>query len=250
LLQTAKEGIVKKSYKFLIGLAIVAVLAVTYRAPVVDAAINAIKQLKIDLANGNVPIGSTSTTLSDGTVLIGSSSDVAAEQTVSGDVTISNAGVAAIATGVVVNADISASAAISHSKFANLTSTGILVGSSAGVATERIVTGDVTISNTGATTIGAGTVETAMLQSGLAPSHVVLYAGEVTWSGASTTLKSGIFGSYTSDILITSLNTAPSETGYIAAADLFKNNSAVFTLSTSNASNDAVISYTVHRAAP
>ena len=46
----------KKSYKILIGLAIVATLGITYRAPVVDAAINAVRQLKIDLTNGRVPV--------------------------------------------------------------------------------------------------------------------------------------------------------------------------------------------------
>ena len=69
----------KKSYKILIGLAIVTVLAVTWRAPVVDAAINAIKQLKVDLTNGRVPVAA------------GNLSGM------SGDITVASTGVATIA---------------------------------------------------------------------------------------------------------------------------------------------------------
>jgi hypothetical protein len=240
----------KRSYKILIGLALVAVLAATYQAPAVEARLNEVRRLISDLGNGNIPIASTSTTLSNGTVMIGSSSGVAAEQTVSGDITVSNAGVAAIATGVIVNADVNASAAIAHSKFATLTSTSLLVGSSAGVATERVVTGDVTISNTGITTIGAGTVETAMLETELQPSHVPRYGGKVIWSGGTATLNAAVMGTFTSDLMTASISGISSEGGYLSRADIFSNNSVVFGLSTSNVSNDAEVTYVIHRAAP
>lgn len=61
-----------------------------------------------------------STTLASGTLLVGSSGNVATARTISGDITISNTGVAAIAAGVIVNADINASAAIAFSKMAAL----------------------------------------------------------------------------------------------------------------------------------
>jgi hypothetical protein len=51
-------------------------------------------------------------------ILLGNSSNVPTATAVTGDVTISNAGVTAIATGVIVNADINASAAIAYSKLA------------------------------------------------------------------------------------------------------------------------------------
>jgi hypothetical protein len=54
--------------------------------------------------------------LSSANILVGNGSNVATSVAVTGDVTISNAGVTAIATGVIVNADISASAAIAGSK--------------------------------------------------------------------------------------------------------------------------------------
>lgn len=148
----------KKSYKILIGLAIVATLGVTYRAPVVEAKIQAVKQLVIDLAAGNVDVQASST------------ADAA--------------------------------------------------------------------------------VETAMLESGLQPSHVTKYSGEVIWLTTSTTTSVAIPGALTTDIMVASINSAPSEAAYLVSADVFANNSALFTLSAANTSTDAVISYTIDRAAP
>jgi hypothetical protein len=61
----------------------------------------------------------------------------------------------------IVNADISASAAIAFSKLAALTSAHLLVGDSSNVAASVAVTGDVTISNTGVTAIASGVVVNA-----------------------------------------------------------------------------------------
>jgi len=55
-------------------------------------------------------------TLTSGNIVLGSSANVATSTAVTGDVTISNLGVTAIASGVIVNADINASAAIAGSK--------------------------------------------------------------------------------------------------------------------------------------
>ena len=55
-------------------------------------------------------------TLTSGNIVLGSSANVATSTAVTGDVTISNLGVTAIASGVIVNADIDAAAAISGSK--------------------------------------------------------------------------------------------------------------------------------------
>ena len=61
----------------------------------------------------------------------------------------------------IVNADINASAAIAFSKLAALTSANILVGNSSNVATAVAMSGDVTISNTGATTVVSGSTSVA-----------------------------------------------------------------------------------------
>ena len=55
-------------------------------------------------------------TLSSGNIVLGNAANVAASTAVTGDVTISNTGVTAISSGVIVDADINASAAISGSK--------------------------------------------------------------------------------------------------------------------------------------
>jgi hypothetical protein len=62
--------------------------------------------------------------------LVGNGSNVATSVAVTGDVTISNAGVTAIAAGAIVNADVNASAAIAFSKLANVSATDRLLGRS------------------------------------------------------------------------------------------------------------------------
>ena len=99
--------------------------------------------------------------LTSGNIIVGSSGNVPTAVALSGDVTITNAGVAAIGTGVIVNSEISASAAIDFSKLASLSSGAILVGNSSNVAASVAVTGDVTLSNAGVTAITAGAIVNA-----------------------------------------------------------------------------------------
>ena len=68
--------------------------------------------------------------LTSANILVGSSGNVATSVAVTGDITISNAGVTAIAAGAVVNADVNASAAIAFSKLANVSATDRLLGRS------------------------------------------------------------------------------------------------------------------------
>lgn len=99
--------------------------------------------------------------LSSANILVGNGSNVAAAVAVTGDISLSNAGVTAIASGVIVNADINASAAIDFSKLASLSSANILVGNGSNVAAPVAVTGDVSISNAGVTAIGSGVIVNA-----------------------------------------------------------------------------------------
>lgn len=81
-------------------------------------------------------------TLTSGNILVGSAGNVATSTAVTGDVTISNAGVTAIASGVIVNGDVNASAGIVYSKL-SLTNS-ILdadVNSSAAIARSKIAAG-------------------------------------------------------------------------------------------------------------
>lgn len=94
-------------------------------------------------------------TLSSGNILVGNGSNQAASVAMSGDITITNAGVTAIGTGVIVNADISSSAEIAVSKLANGTARQLLQTDSAGTGVEFASNIDVpgTLDVTGATTL-------------------------------------------------------------------------------------------------
>jgi cytoskeletal protein CcmA (bactofilin family) len=77
---------------------------------------------------------------------------------VSSDLTAGASITTAIAEGVVVNADINASAAIDHSKLANITAGQVLLGNASNVPTATALTGDITVNNTGVTAISAGVI--------------------------------------------------------------------------------------------
>lgn len=91
----------------------------------------------------------------------------------------------------IVNADINAAAAIAFSKLAALTSANILVGNSSNVATSVAVTGDVTISNTGVTSIAAGAIVDADINASAAIADTKLAtistAGKVANSATTAT---------------------------------------------------------------
>ena len=76
-------------------------------------------------------------TLANGKIYIGNASNEPTEVTPSGDVTMDNTGVNAIAAGVIVDADINASANISRTKIAAGTAYRMLANSSAGVLSEN-----------------------------------------------------------------------------------------------------------------
>jgi hypothetical protein len=63
--------------------------------------------------------------------------------------------------GGLVNADIDAAAAIAHTKLANITAGRVLLGNASNVPTATELTGDVTVSNAGVTSIAANAVVTA-----------------------------------------------------------------------------------------
>jgi hypothetical protein len=60
--------------------------------------------------------------------------------------------------GTIVNADINASAAIAHTKLANITAGSVLLGNASDVPTATALSGDVTVSDAGVTAIGSGVI--------------------------------------------------------------------------------------------
>jgi hypothetical protein len=87
-----------------------------------------------DIASGAAIAYSKLATLTSGNIVLGSSANVATSTAVTGDITISNTGVTAIASGVIVNADINASAAIADTKLGTIATAG-KVSNSATTAT-------------------------------------------------------------------------------------------------------------------
>lgn len=83
------------------------------------------------LLDGSIPIAKLEA-LTSGQIIVGSGANEPTAVAVTGDVTISNAGVTAIGSGVIVNADVNASAAIDRSKLASGTASHVVINSGAG----------------------------------------------------------------------------------------------------------------------
>ncbi len=140
---------------------------------IVDASGNIVAPIAETLAEGSMYIGNASNVTSElsikdnGKILVGNGT-TATSVAVSGDITLSNAGVVAIATGAIVNADVNGSAAIDFSKLAALPSAQLLVGSAGNVATAVAMSGDATLSNAGALTIANSAVTNAKVSASAA----------------------------------------------------------------------------------
>lgn len=119
----------------------------------------------------NAKIG---TTLASANIIVGNGSNVATAVAMTGDVTISNAGVTSIGTGVIVNADVSASAGIALSKLAALTASRAAVTDGSGFMTTSTVT---------ATELGYVSGVTSSIQT-------QLNAKQATITGGATTIVS------------------------------------------------------------
>ena len=152
-------------------------------------------------ANWSLVIGSNEViALPDGQILVGSAGGIATPVAMTGDISITNAGVTAIVAGVIVNADINAAAAIAYSKLAALPSAQILVGSAGNVPTAVAMSADVTISNAGVTTIGAGAIDLAMLSAGISPAYIIKLGGKDVSVGGSATVTIAAVGVVATDL--------------------------------------------------
>ena len=199
--------------------------------------------------NWSLDAGSnTGIALANGHIFVGNASNLAADVAMTGDVLISNAGVTSIATGVIVNADINAAAAIAFSKLAALTSGNILVGSAGNVPTSVAMSGDITISNAGLTAIGAGKVLLAMLGTGIAPSAVIKFMSQATTVGGAAAEAITVTGAVgATDRAFVQLVAPGSNTVSVSYA-VVTDNTLTVTFS-GNPGNDAVINYQIVRAA-
>ena len=129
-----------------------------------------------DIASGAAIAYSKLATLTSGNIVLGSSANVATSTAVTGDVTISNTGVTAIASGVIVNADINASAAIVDTKLATIATAG-KVSNSATTATDAN-TASAIVSRDASGNFTAGTITAAL--TGTASNNLPLAGGTLT----------------------------------------------------------------------
>lgn len=96
--------------------------------------------------------------------------------------------------------------------------------------------------------INTGAVTLAKLDAGITPSHVVKYAGTITWSGSGASKAATVTGVAATDVVVATIKTAPTQAAYIVSVAP-TTNTITITLSAANTSNDAVIAYQVLRAA-
>lgn len=129
----------------------------------------------------------------------------------SGDVTFNSSGVGDITAGSIVNADVNASAAIALSKLASGTSAQVIVANSSGVPTYTTLSGDVTISNTGVTTIAANSVALGTDTTGNYVADVVAGTGvtvtHTPGEGSSASIAIGQAVSTTSEVTFSNVKT-------------------------------------------
>ena len=188
--------------------------------------------LTVDATADSLDVTSSGIKLKDGTsadIYVADGSGVFQRVGVSGDITLSNAGVAAIASGVIVNADINASAAIALSKLAAVTAGYVVLGNASNVATATEVTGDVTINSSGVTAIGTGVIVNADISSSAAIALSKLAAG--TSAQVIVCDGSGVptYVTQTGDVTINASGVTAIASGVIVNADI--NASAAIALS-------------------
>lgn len=180
-------------------------LTQTFTNKTIDADANTITNIEnADIKAGAAIAHSKLANLPAGELLVGSSGNVPTARTITGDVEFSDTGVASIATGVIVDNDINASAAIAYSKL-NLTGAVVnadLAGSIAAsklVGTDIATVGTVTAGTWSASAIalnkgGTGQTTKAAAFDALSPMTTggdLIYGGA---SGAGTRLANGTAG--------------------------------------------------------
>lgn len=205
----------------------------------------------------SLTVNSGSLVLPNGQIFVGNAGGVATAVAMSGDIGITNTGVTSIQAGVIVNADINAAAAIAFSKLASLTSGNLLVGSVGNVPTSVAMSGDATIIASGALTIAANAITTAKilnanvtlakLAAGIAPSHVVKFAGQPTTAGGAAAEVITVTGAAATDLaFVQMVNNGTNNVTILEAVVTLNTLTVTFS---ADPGNDAVINYQLLRAA-
>ena len=152
--------------------------------------ISAYPIVNADVASAAAIAYSKLATLTSANIVLGSSANVATSTAVTGDVTISNTGVTAIAAGVIVNADINASAAIADTKLGTI-STALKVSNSATTATSAN-TASAIVARDASGNFTAGTITANLTGTASNVTTNANLTGDVTSVGNATTIAAGV----------------------------------------------------------
>lgn len=216
--------------------------------------------LAVSITNGLITLSANNgnEALTSGHIFVGNAANIATDVAMTGDISITNAGVTAIVAGVIVNADINAAAAIAFSKLAALTSGNILVGSAGNVPTSVAMSGDATIIASGALTIAANAITTAKilnanvtlakLAAGITPSHIIKFASQVTTAGGAAAEAFTVTGALAASdrAFVQVVNDG---TGNVTVLQAVVTNDTLTVTFSANPGNDTVINYQIIRAA-
>ena len=130
----------------------------------------------------------------------------------------------------IVDADISASAAIAHSKLANITAGQVLLGNASNVPTATALTGDVTVTSGGVTAIGSAKVLPAMLSQPFTLATAqnstsgtsINFTGIPSWAKRITVMFSEVSTNGTNDVLVQLGDAGGFEnTGYVSTSNAY-----------------------------
>ena len=120
-----------------------------------------------------------------------------------------------IANNTIVNADINTSAGINLSKLESITPAQVLLGNGSGVVTATAISGDITVSNTGVTTVGTGAITSAKIADNTIVDADINSSAAITLSKLSTlTANKALISS--SGGVITPSTVTSTELGYLS----------------------------------
>lgn len=127
-----------------------------------------------------------------------------------------------------------------------LASAQILVGNASGAAAAVAMSGDATISNTGAVSLAAGSVALAELATAVAPSHVVKYAAQVTTTGGAAAEAITVTGLAATDLVFCQVK--DNGTGNVTILQAVPTTNTLTVTFSGDPGNDTVIYYQALRA--
>ena len=193
-------------------------------------------EVKVNATNGTLVKTNDGLKFKDvtaGKILIGNGDNVATEQAVTGDVTISQAGVTTIGSNKVVTGMILDNN-VTVAKLEKGTAGYLLIGQGAGNTAYTAVTGDVTIDSTGVTAIGAGKVVHSMLAADAVESDNIADDAVGTAAIAANAVTLAEFARQTDGYIVVGKGTEADCVAVAVSGDIALASTGVATVNTTN----------------